>query len=310
MGRFAPSPTGRMHAGNIFSALIAWLVAKSQSGRIVLRIEDLDTQRSKPSYIDSLMKDFENLGLFWDKGPYYQSAPSAQSRYADAFDTLACKGLLYPCFCSRSDLLAASAPHFGEKQVYPGTCKHLSSLEIAQKSQQKAPAWRVVVPDANYELDDLVQGRYVQNLARECGDYIVRRSDGAFAYQLACVVDDMEQGVNSVVRGMDLLCSAPQQIYLQELLSGTGCQSVVQYAHIPLFVSSHNKRLSKRNHDASLDYMLSEYGSYPAVLGHIAFVGGLQPTDEPTTPEALLKTFSVDSFAANLPDREQIVWHA
>ncbi|MFR4999028.1 MAG: tRNA glutamyl-Q(34) synthetase GluQRS [Slackia sp.] len=231
-GRFAPSPTGRMHAGNIFAALMAWLVAKSQGGTVVLRIEDLDKERSKPHFIDAVQRDFEALGLFWDEGPYFQH--DRDEAYQAAFDELCGRGLVYPCFCTRADLHAASAPHHGEKLVYPGTCRRLSEAQKAKRRQTRPPAYRLIVPDEDFSFRDEIQGEYTQNLERDCGDFLIRRSDGAFAYQLAVVVDDAEQGITSVVRGVDLLCSTPQQIYLQTLL---GAEHPA-YAHVPLIVAN------------------------------------------------------------------------
>ena len=182
VGRFAPSPTGRMHAGNVFAALAAWLVAKSQGGRIVLRIEDLDQERSKPAYADAAQRDFEALGLFWDEGPYFQH--DREEAYRAAFDELSAQGIVYPCFCTRADLHAASAPHRGEKAVYPGTCRDLTDTERACRAQKRTPAQRLRVSDESVSLVDSVQGPYSQNLAQDCGDFLVRRSDGAFSYQL------------------------------------------------------------------------------------------------------------------------------
>lgn len=166
-GRFAPSPTGRMHAGNIFSALVAWLIAKSQGGKIVLRIEDLDAQRSKQRYIDAVMGDFEALGLFWDEGPFFQHG--REEVYESAYKKLEEKGLVYPCFCTRADLHAASAPHAGERFVYPGTCRNLDSSQRLEKSLVRTPAKRLIVPDEFVEFDDCVQGRVCQNLSRNAG---------------------------------------------------------------------------------------------------------------------------------------------
>ena len=237
VGRFAPSPTGRMHAGNVFAALAAWLVAKSQGGRMVLRIEDLDAERSKPAYIDAVQRDLEALGLTWDEGPYFQH--DRTEAYRAAFDGLAARELVYPCFCTRADLHAASAPHRGEKPVYPGTCRELSAAERASRALERTPAQRLRVPHEEVAFTDQVQGSYAQNLAQDCGDFLVCRSDGAFAYQLAVVVDDAEQGVSSVVRGVDLLCSTPQQIYLQSLLG----LPHPDYAHVPLLVAERDRRL-------------------------------------------------------------------
>ena len=302
VGRFAPSPTGRMHAGNIFAALMAWLIAKSQGGRIVLRIEDLDRQRSRREYIDGVQADFELLGLTWDVGPYFQQG--REEAYRTAYQALKDRGLVYPCFCSRTDLHAASAPHRGEKLVYPGTCRSLTPEERARRAAEKDPAMRIVVPHRAYSLVDQIQGPYRQMLDEECGDFLIRRSDGAFAYQLAVVVDDAEQGVTSVVRGMDLLCSTPQQLYLQDLL---GLPHPV-YAHVPLLVAEKDRRLSKRDHDASLEALLARFGTPEGVIGHIAWLTGIRDEDEPATPEQLVDGFDVTHAAERFPDLVQIRW--
>ena len=302
VGRFAPSPTGRMHAGNIYAALTAWLVAKSQGGTIVLRIEDLDRDRSKAEYISAVQRDFELLGLTWDYGPFFQH--DRDEAYTEAFQALERRGLVYPCFCTRADLHAASAPHRGEKFVYPGTCRDLSSEQVAAKSLLRAPAQRLRVPDAMYSFEDMVQGHYAQNLAHDCGDFLIRRSDQAFAYQLAVVVDDAAQGVTNVVRGVDLLCSTPQQLYLQELLG----LSHPRYAHIPLLVAEENRRLSKRDHDAGLEELLVRYKTPEAIIGHIAGICGLAPTCDPATPEQLLDTFDIENLPELFSDPVQIPW--
>ncbi|TNU90876.1 tRNA glutamyl-Q(34) synthetase GluQRS [Eggerthella lenta] len=302
VGRFAPSPTGRMHAGNVFAALTAWLVAKSQGGRIVLRIEDLDAERSKPVYIDAVQRDFEALGLTWDEGPYFQH--DRTEAYRAAYDELRERGLVYPCFCTRADLHAASAPHRGEKPVYPGTCRHLSDGERAARAQQRMPAQRLIVPDREVAFVDQVQGSYAQNLAADCGDFLVQRSDGAFAYQLAVVVDDAAQGITSVVRGVDLLCSTPQQLYLQELLG----LPHPAYAHIPLLVAERDRRLSKRDRDAALDALLARFKTSEAVIGHIAGITGLAPTCDPATPEELLATFDLAALPTTFGDLVQVRW--
>lgn len=302
VGRFAPSPTGRMHAGNIYAALSAWLVAKSQGGTIVLRIEDLDRDRSKAEYISAVQRDFELLGLTWDRGPFFQH--DRDEAYLEAFSALERRGLAYPCFCTRADLHAASAPHRGEKFVYPGTCRGLTAEQIAEKSMRRAPAQRLRVPDDTYSFEDMVQGRYKQNLAHDCGDFLIRRSDQAFAYQLAVVVDDAAQGVTSIVRGVDLLCSTPQQLYLQELLG----LDHPRYAHIPLLVAEKNRRLSKRDHDAGIEELLARFKTPEAIIGHIAGICGLAPTCDPATPEQLLATFDVARLPELFSDPVQIPW--
>lgn len=291
-----------MHAGNVFAALVSWLVAKSQGGRIVLRIEDLDIERSKPQFVDAVQQDFETLGLTWDEGPYFQR--DRTEAYRAAFEDLCERGLVYPCFCTRADLHAASAPHFGEKLVYPGLCRNLSDEERIERAKTRAPAQRLIVPDEVIAFDDQVQGRYEQRLATECGDFLIRRSDGLFAYQLAVVVDDAAQGVTSIVRGVDLLSSTPQQIYLQRLLGA----SEPRYAHVPLLVSAKNRRLSKRDRDAALDELLARYGSAAGVIGRIAGVTGLAPTCDPVTPEELLERFDVANLPETFGDDIQILW--
>lgn len=301
-GRFAPSPTGRMHAGNVYSALAAWLVAKSQGGSIVMRVEDLDEERSKPEFIDAMLKDFEMLGLTWDEGPYYQH--ERREAYQAAFDALADRDLVYPCFCTRADLHAASAPHRGERPVYSGACRGMSASERRKRLEKRAPAARLMVPERRITLTDGIQGFYEQELSTECGDFIIRRSDGAFAYQLAVVVDDAEQGVNSVVRGVDLLCSTPQQIYMQELLG----LSHPSYCHVPLIVAEGGRRLSKRDGDASIDALLTRFKSPAGVIGHIAGLTGLAPSFDPATPEQLLESFDLPSYVRRLDGAKEILW--
>ena len=302
-GRFAPSPSGRFHIGNIFASLIAALVADE----MVLRIEDLDPDRSKQEHIDAIMRDLEWFGFEWTSAVVYQSAEDQQERYRHACEVLETQGLVYPCFCTRADLHAASAPHRGEKLVYAGTCRHLSAEEVeARRAAGRTPGWRVAVDGRTIAFEDLVQGSYAQKLDRDCGDFLIRRSDGAFAYQLAVVVDDAAQGVNSVVRGVDLLCSTPQQRYLQDLLG----LPHPAYAHVPLLVAEQNRRLSKRDRDAALDELLARFGSPRAVIGHIAAVAGLVPEEAPATPEELLKDFSLERFRDGLPDLVQIPWRS
>ncbi len=291
-----------MHAGNIFAALMSWLIVKAQRGSMVLRIEDLDVERSRSEYSDQVCRDFEKLGLTWDEGPYYQHGRN--EAYHEAFESLESKGLVYPCFCTRADLHAASAPHRGEKLVYAGTCRSLTKADIERRSKERPAAYRLRVPDEEYALDDLIQGHFRQNLEKECGDYIVRRSDGLYAYQLAVVVDDAEQGINCIVRGMDLLVSTPQQMYLQDVLGLPRCA----YAHVPLMVGERDRRLSKRDRDAALDELLVAYKTPEAVIGHVAYVAGLVEEDGPYTPEGLLESFDLAALQGLFPDRVQIQW--
>ena len=240
-GRFAPSPSGRLHLGNLACSLLAWLSAKSQGGRIVLRIEDLDAERCPRVYADLLEQDLAWLGLTWDEGgstggahaPYYQS--ECGDIYTESYRKLEQRGLVYPCFCSRSQLHAASAPHTSDGNViYPGTCRGLTPEEIAEKRKKKAPAYRLMVPDEEITFTDGCMGTHTENLLRDCGDFYLRRADGVFAYQLAVVVDDARMGVTEVVRGADLLSSTARQLYLYRLL---GLQPP-RFAHCPLLLAA------------------------------------------------------------------------
>ena len=302
--RFAPSPTGRMHAGNIFASLVAWLAAKSREGKVILRIEDLDRDRSKEEFIRQIPEDYERLGLVWDEGPYFQH--DRDEVYARYYGLLEAQGLIYPCFCSRADLLSGSAPHRGEKTVYSGNCRTLTEIERQKARESRVPAFRVMVPEETYALDDRIYGHYAQDLQTECGDFIVRRSDGAFAYQLAVVVDDGLQGVSLVARGVDLLCSSPQQLFLQDAFGFAH----PQYLHVPLLVARSGVRLSKRNRDASLDEMLQVLGSPEAVIGYIAHVTGILDAFEPATPEELLSVYDEDALRQKWQGKIELQWVA
>ena len=295
-GRYAPSPSGRMHLGNLMCCLLAWLSAKSKGGQVLLRIEDLDAQRCPRRYADAIIDDLAWLGLAADgpEPPVYQSERSAV--YAQYFEELARRGLVYPCFCSRSQLHAASAPHRSDGQVvYAGTCRGLTPAEIAARTKTRAPAWRVQVPDEVIAFEDGHMGHYAENLARDCGDFYLRRADGVFAYQLAVVVDDAAMGVTEVVRGCDLLGSTPRQIYLQHLLG----LPTPHYAHIPLLMSPDGRRLSKRDRDLDLGELRTRFGTPEALLGWLAGQTGIAPDTTPRTAEQLVEHFSWDVIRAH-----------
>lgn len=245
-----------------------------------LRIEDLDPQRSKPEYISALREDLKWLGLDWDGEMPLQSSREAVYRFF--FEKLP----VYPCYCSRNELHAASAPHASDgKFVYAGACRSLTEEEKAQKD--KAPAWRVEVPNREVHFTDGVFGEYRENLAKDCGDFIVRRSDGVYAYQLAVVCDDALGGVTEVVRGCDLLDSTPRQIWLYEALGF----AVPQFYHVPLLVAPDGKRLSKREKSLDIE-ALKENHTPQAVIGKLAHTAGLSEDDAPITPAELLPLFS------------------
>lgn len=373
VGRFAPSPTGRMHLGNVFSSLLAWLSVRSQGGKLVLRIEDLDDRARSGPWDALLMDDLRWLGLDWDEGPYYQT--DRIDLYADAVRQLDDMGLVYPCFCTRAELHAASAPHVSDgTPVYAGTCRGLTAAEVAARSKARPPALRLKVPPVQgiapsrgpFESDapeskhskteltdfgnsmpreltfgdcsergvrggaalqdtadgtrggaalqgaaggvrgatasrsaaggyagvmhfeDRTYGPQREVLAEECGDFLVRRSDGVYAYQLAVVVDDADMGVNEVVRGCDLLGSTARQMYLQDLLG----YAHPSYAHVPLLVAPDGRRLSKRDRDCDMGVLREHFGTPGALLGRLAYVAGLVPSPEPRTADKLVDEFS------------------
>ena len=267
VGRFAPTPSGRMHLGNVFAAMVAWLSVRSRGGALVLRMEDLDTQRTSDEYAETLRQDLKWLGLDWD----LETAP--QSKRSDVYDhyfeMLREKGLLYPCFCTRSQLHSVNAPHLSDgTYVYPGTCRNLTAEERA--AFDRSPSWRLEVPDRVWQFTDLCQGAYQQNLSTDCGDFVVRRADNVYVYQLAVTVDDGEAGVTEVVRGMDLLSSAPRQMYLQELLGFPH----PTYGHVPMLMSPDGRRLSKRDKDLDLG-VLRQRMRPEALLGILASSAGI-----------------------------------
>lgn len=301
-GRFAPTPSGRMHLGNVFSALVAWLSARAAGGTVVLRIEDLDPRAQSRERADTLMGDLEWLGLTWDEGPFFQSERAGV--YQEALDRLAGAGLTYPCFCSRAELHAATAPHASDgTPVYAGTCRGLSADEVARRSAERPPATRLRVPEADdpagtVEFCDLAYGPRREVLARECGDFLVRRSDGVVAYQLAVVVDDALMGITQVARGRDLLGSCARQIYLGRLLG----HPAPQYGHVPLLVAPDGRRLSKRDRDLDLG-VLRERGVAPErIVGALAAAAGLVDDGADLTPTELVASFSWERVAAHRDD--------
>ena len=288
VGRFAPSPGGRMHLGNLWSALLAWLSARSAGGSIVLRLEDLDPDRCRRSYGEQVMRDLEWLGLDWDGAPVWQSQRT--DAYAQAFRRLEEQGLVYPCFCTRAERLAASAPHRSDGvAVYDGRCRTLTAEQRSALAARRTPAWRVAVPAETVSFRDLCQDEYAQRLDQACGDFILRRSDGVYAYQLAVVVDDAWMGVTQVVRGRDLLDSAPRQLWLGHRLG----YPAPEYGHVPLLLAPDGRRLAKRDRDLELGHLQQRYTA-PELVGRLAVLAGLIPEYCPTTPAQLLLHFSWD----------------
>lgn len=291
-GRFAPSPTGRMHLGNVYSALLSWLSVRSQGGAWVLRIEDLDPQRSRCEFARQIEDDLRWLGLDWDE--YFVQSDRSEI-YTHYLNVLGQKGLTYPCYCTRADIMATQAPHESDGRiVYAGTCrpKQLEEawLNIDAHPSGRKPATRIIVPDEEISFVDAHYGEQSVNLARHCGDFVLRRADGAWAYQLAVVVDDALMGITEVVRGRDLLLSAPQQIYLYRLLGF----AAPTFCHLPLLCNLAGQRLCKRDKSLDLDEIRKAGHSPESVIGKLAFYAGIIDRAEPVSAQELVSEFSWD----------------
>lgn len=285
VGRFAPTPSGDLHLGNILCAMLAWLSARSRGGRILLRIEDVDVPRCPEANTARCLEDLRWLGFDWD-GPVLRQRDRT-AVYEEALARLTARGLTYPCFCTRAELHPELAPNLGDTQaVYPGTCRGLTPTQIAEKAKRRTPAVRLRVPDRNVTFTDGLQGVVTENLAVDCGDFVLRRSDGLFGYQLACVADDIASGVTEVVRGRDILTATPRQIFLYECLGGTP----PAYVHIPLLTDPQGRRLAKRDRDLGIP-ALSKRHTPEAIFGMLAFACGLRDTPAPASKEELVREF-------------------
>jgi glutamyl-Q tRNA(Asp) synthetase len=253
-GRFAPSPTGPLHFGSLIAAVASYLEAKTQSGEWLLRMEDLDTPREVAGAADAILKALETFGFEWDGSVIYQSRRF--DAYAAALENL--QALVYPCTCSRKEI-ADSAMHGIDGLIYPGTCRN------GLKTDKQARAWRIKVEDRVIAFDDAIQSTISQNLSCDIGDFVLKRADGLYAYQLAVVVDDAEQGITHVVRGADLLDSTPRQIYLQQKLG----VDTPGYAHIPVATNSQGEKLSKQ----TLAQPVDAQNPVPAIWQALSFLG-------------------------------------
>lgn len=300
-GRFAPSPTGRLHLGNARSALLGWLQARAAGGRFLLRIEDLDRARCRPEYLDDLFRDLEYLGLDWDEEPLYQSRRT--EAYEEALRALAAQGRIYPCFCSRAEIArAASAPHglSEEGPRYPGTCRRLTPEQLSERARTRAPALRFRPLPGVTELVDRVQGPYAQDVEAVVGDFVVRRNDGVASYQLAVVVDDAFSGITHVLRGEDLLSSTPRQLQLFRALG----KEAPEYAHVPLLMGEDGKRLAKREGAFAVAELRAAKVPAERVIGLLALWSGLGP-GEPLRTSELVEPFSLSRVPREpVPARE------
>ena len=315
-GRFAPTPSGRMHIGNIYAMLGAWLSARSSDDAIYLRIEDIDEPRVVPGAADLIMDDLQWLDLDWDGAPVYQSA--RHPLYEDALRALqrltiddsgavtadatgSATPLIYPCFCSRADIRAASAPQEGDRfMIYPGTCRRLAETnpdEVrARLAQGRRHSLRIAMPASNSTIafEDRVFGHQEFNVTREIGDSVVRRADGLFSYQLVVVVDDLAMGVDDIVRGRDLLRSNALQIWIRQALTGSTDYS---YAHLPLIDNASGQRLAKR--EKSLDMgILRKHGVAPErIIGYCAWLLGFQGDPHSTHPQPMSAQEALTEFS-------------
>lgn len=290
-GRYAPSPTGALHLGNLRTALLAWLGARSRGAGFLLRIEDLDRGRSREAFVATQLKELEMIGIDWDGEPVRQS--ERDELYSEALDQLRNQDLIYECFCTRAEIREApSAPH-GElpEGSYPGTCAHLSAAELAEKrASGRPPALRVRAVAAEVSFDDLLHGQ----VSGVVDDFVVRRNDGDHAYNLAVTVDDADQGIGEVVRGDDLLDSTTRQLWLYEKL---GLTAPDRFAHVPLMLGEDGSRLAKRHGAVTLEQRI-EMGATPQeLLGEMAASVGLLSEETATNTAELLAGFSWDLVA-------------
>jgi glutamyl-tRNA synthetase len=289
-GRYAPSPTGELHIGNLRTALLAWLSARSAGGEFLLRIEDLDSGRSRDEWIEVQMEELRRIGIDWDGEPVRQSR--RLELYSAAIERLRSHGLVYECFCTRAEIReAASAPH-GElpEGAYPGTCRSLGAGALAERrAQGRPPALRVRADAAPYRFEDLVCG----SVEGRVDDFVVRRNDGDFAYNLAVTVDDAGQQVTEVVRGADLLETTGRQLWLYDRLGLTAPRT---WAHVPLMLGPDGARLAKRHGAATLEQRLESGGTIAGIVGEMAASLGLATEASPTAAAELLDGFSLSKL--------------
>jgi len=297
-----------MHLGNAWAFLLAWLAARSSGGgaggEVVLRLEDIDPERSRPEFAKELLRDLRWLGLDWDEGPDVGGGcgPYEQGErlgtYAAALTRLEQAGHIYPCFCTRKELRSlAAAPHAAlvddGSPAYPGTCRNLGPEQRqALLRQGRRPALRLRCEDLSLSFDDLLAGPQTLSLADCGGDFALRRSDGVFAYQLAVVLDDIAMGVTQVVRGEDILTSTPRQLYLYRLLGAPS----PQYAHLPLVLDADGERLAKRHNSLTLAALREAGVTAAAITGYLAWRAGLLDAPRSVDPRGLIQGFDIRSI--------------
>lgn len=335
IGRFAPTPSGRMHIGNMVAMLAAWLCAKSQGGHMILRLEDLDIARMPEGASEQIIEDLKWAGFDWVGEPEYQHERTAIYQEAlEALESLRDSDgdlLIYPCFCSRSDIRAIAAPQEGDGFIrYPGTCRNLRKtaeglaqiekrLQNNQQHSLRLAAPQADSSQANIDFEDAIFGSQSFNIARDLGDMVIRRADGVFSYQLAVVVDDVLSGVNDIVRGRDLLRSAALQIWIGELLEKSGFFAAhgmhyvrPQFAHLPLIDNAQGERLAKSKHSLDVGALRESGWSAERMIGYCMYLLGYknsrqnQPVDMSASDAlALFKSEKTPwySVRANLDDK-------
>jgi len=297
-GRFAPSPTGHIHLGNVWIALLSYLSVRKQQGSFILRMEDIDLQRAKRELGEALIADLKWLGFDWDEGPYWQS--ERYPFYERILQKLKAAENIYPCYCNRARIQnISSAPHVGEiPHLYDGHCRHLSAEEQTFLVKQKEPSWRVKCKNCQVIFDDLWQGLQKFSLRTDYDDFVVRRADKMFAYNLAVVLDDMVMGVTEVIRGEDLLASTADQIFLQHMIAPyisrdqqsfsnrevytkanvmaeTELRTTMVYGHAPLLIDADGIRLSKRQEAITIEELRNRGVTASQILSFLAIKGGL-----------------------------------
>ena len=318
-GRFAPSPTGYIHLGNVWIALLSYISTRQQKGKYVVRMEDIDLQRSKRELGEALLDDLEWLGFEWDEGPrvggpevsYWQS--ERQTYYADILEHLALEKLIYPCFCNRARLQSiASAPHAGEVvHRYDGKCRHLSKNAVDELSSIKEPSLRLAIDSCNLEFYDRWQGTQHIHLEGELDDYVLRRGDGMYAYNLAVVLDDIAMGITEVIRGDDLLDTTGQQLYLYNILQQCYPHKnieVPKYGHAPLLVDADGNRLSKRQKSITIRELREQQWSASRILWELAVAGGLIDENRYTHGEInLSELVNLDLSCSSLREKTIVI---
>ena len=296
-GRFAPSPSGRLHVGNLLSSLLAWLDVRTLGGEMIFRLEDLDPDRSFYEYSCLMAEDLDWLGLDWDIGwrPNHGSKYAQSNRtalYEDIFKRFIENERIYPCYCSRAQRLAASAPHPGEARDYGCGCMTMGDAERAASA--RIPSYKIHVDSCTISFDDDHYGPQAFTMQAGQDDFIVRRADGVFAYQLAVSYDDAVMGVTRVVRANDLLDSSPKQIWL---IREMGYEPPI-YCHAPLLVAADGRKMSKRSGDLSMEVLRQRY-TPEQLCGKLAFLAGIIPSPIPVTPKDLIREFSWDKVPTN-----------